>query len=111
MPLRKGSSRAVISENIREMVAAGHPQRQAVAAALRTADKGAKMNHPHEGHHPHEKHPMEHHGGREQREGHKHDGHEKSIFKGMEHSAMHGRDAHEKPPSGKMPKGGMKHGA
>lgn len=37
MPLDKGKSRKVISSNIREMVDAGHPQRQAVAAALRTA--------------------------------------------------------------------------
>jgi hypothetical protein len=37
MPLERGSSRAVVSRNISEMVRAGHPQRQAVAAALRTA--------------------------------------------------------------------------
>jgi len=37
MPLQKGSSRAVISGNIREMIASGHPQNQAVAAALNTA--------------------------------------------------------------------------
>lgn len=34
MPLHRGTSRAVVSENIREMADAGHPLRQAVAAAL-----------------------------------------------------------------------------
>jgi hypothetical protein len=37
MPLTPGSSRATISHNVSEMVEAGHPQKQAVAAALRTA--------------------------------------------------------------------------
>lgn len=39
MPLAKGSSQNTISSNIREMVASGHPQTQAVAAALNTARK------------------------------------------------------------------------
>ena len=38
MPLKAGSSRATISSNISEMGTAGHPQRQAVAAALHNAD-------------------------------------------------------------------------
>jgi len=37
MPLKPGKDRKVVSDNIREMVAAGHPQDQAVAAALRKA--------------------------------------------------------------------------
>jgi hypothetical protein len=37
MPLIKSGSKAAISENISEMVHAGHPQNQAVAAALRNA--------------------------------------------------------------------------
>lgn len=39
MPLVDGSSRAVISANIRELIHAGHPHAQAVAAALRNAGK------------------------------------------------------------------------
>lgn len=39
MPLKSGKSKEVVSGNIREMVKAGHPQKQAVAAALNKADK------------------------------------------------------------------------
>ncbi len=42
MPLRKGKSRAVISANIREMMASGHPQDQAVAAAMNEAGMSKK---------------------------------------------------------------------
>jgi hypothetical protein len=43
MPLEKGKSKEVISRNIEEMVEHGHPEKQAVAAALHTAHpKGGK---------------------------------------------------------------------
>jgi hypothetical protein len=41
-PLKKGSSRKVVSQNIREMMQSGYPQRRAVAAALRTAGVSRK---------------------------------------------------------------------
>jgi hypothetical protein len=45
MPLVKGTSKRVISSNIREMVNSGHPQKTAVAASLNEARKsGAKIS-------------------------------------------------------------------
>ena len=37
MPLRKGKSKSIIKYNIEEMMASGHPAKQAIAAALHNA--------------------------------------------------------------------------
>lgn len=46
MPLKSGSSKATVSQNIREMRAAGKPQKQAVAAALSSARRTAPAKTP-----------------------------------------------------------------
>jgi len=46
VPLAKGASKATVSKNIREMVKAGHPQKQAVAASMRAAGKSKKRKKP-----------------------------------------------------------------
>lgn len=42
MPLKKGSSKKVISENISELRHSGHPQNQSIAIALSEARKKKK---------------------------------------------------------------------
>jgi ribonucleotide monophosphatase NagD (HAD superfamily) len=42
MPLRKGSSKATVSANIRAEIKVGKPQKQAIAIALRKAGKKRK---------------------------------------------------------------------
>lgn len=44
MPLKKGKSSAVVSSNIRELVASGRPQKQAVAIAMKEAGKDRRGN-------------------------------------------------------------------
>lgn len=45
MPLKRGTSQATVSSNIREMRAAGYPERQAVAASMRMADMSRHQSH------------------------------------------------------------------
>jgi hypothetical protein len=41
MPLKKGTSDKTVSSNIREMIKAGHPRKQAIAAAMDSKRKSA----------------------------------------------------------------------
>lgn len=43
MPLEKGRSQAAFKHNVREMVNAGHPEKQALAAAYRERRGGDKL--------------------------------------------------------------------
>ena len=45
MPMKHGSSQKVVTSNVREMVKSGHPQKQAVAAAMRMAGKKRRRAH------------------------------------------------------------------
>lgn len=42
VPLKSGKSKKTVSSNIKEMMASGYPQKQAVAASLRKAGKSRK---------------------------------------------------------------------
>lgn len=42
MPLKKGSSKKTISQNIRNEMRAGRPQKQAIAMAMRSAGKSRR---------------------------------------------------------------------
>lgn len=42
MSMKKGSSKKTISENIRMEMKKGHPQKQAIAMALNSANKSKK---------------------------------------------------------------------
>ena len=46
MPLKKGKAKKTVSSNIKEMMDAGYPQKQAVAASLRMSGVPKKPRKP-----------------------------------------------------------------
>jgi phage protein U len=42
MPLKKGKSKKVVSDNVSELVRSGKPRKQAVAIALQKSGKGKR---------------------------------------------------------------------
>lgn len=53
MPLKSGTSKETVSENIREMRHAGHPENQSVAAAMRKKRESKRRHH--KGHRRHKR--------------------------------------------------------
>jgi hypothetical protein len=45
MPLKKGKGKKVFQSNVREMMHAGHPQKQALAAAYAQSRKASSKKH------------------------------------------------------------------
>lgn len=46
MPLKKGTDKATFQDNVKEMIKAGHPQKQAVAAAYAEYRASQKKSKP-----------------------------------------------------------------
>jgi hypothetical protein len=105
MPLIKGRSRKVIGENIREMIEAGHPRAQAIAASLNNARKsGAKipkhkeniMKHEHHSEHHKKEHAKKEHHKKEHKSAHEDHKHMHHHHKEMHKHHMKELKHHEK---------------